>query len=262
MAVRVVVAGATGRMGAQLARLARASSALELVGGIAPDAGETADYPTVVDAAGAGALRGACDVLVDFSAPAHIASILRAHADSLAGRGIVIGTTGLDDDARRAIDDASARSAVLVAANFSIGVNLLLELARNAARVLGADAFDVEIVEAHHRHKADAPSGTALALGRAVAEGREVGLDDVRRDGRSGISGERAVGEIAFHALRGGEIVGEHEVRFIGTNERVSLGHVANDRALFAAGALRAAQWIAGRAPGSYTMRDVLGLAD
>ena len=263
MAVRIVVAGATGRMGAQLGRLVRADPELELIGGIAPDAAAAdSPYPTIVPAERAAQLLSSCDVLVDFSAPPHLRSILAQHGDALAGRGVVVGTTGLDDDARRAIDDAARRSALLVAANFSVGVNLLLELARQAARVLGPDAFDVEIVEAHHRHKADAPSGTALALGHAIAEGREVALDDVRSDGRSGVSGERPVGEIGFHALRGGEIVGEHEVSFIGANERVTLGHVATDRSLFAAGALRAARWIAGRAPGNYTMRDVLGLSE
>jgi 4-hydroxy-tetrahydrodipicolinate reductase len=263
MAVRIVVSGATGRMGGQLGRRARAAEDLELLGGIAPDE-RPADspYPTIVPAARAAPLLAECDVLIDFSAPEHVTSLLRAHADVLAGRAIVIGTTGLDDAARQAIDGAAGRSAVLVAANFSVGVNLLLELTRRAARALGPDTFDVEIVEAHHRHKADAPSGTALALGRAVAEGRTVSLDEVRRDGRSGVSGERAHGEIAFHALRGGEIVGEHEVRFLGANERVTLGHVASDRALFAEGALRAARWLARREPGSYTMSHVLGLTE
>ena len=263
MAVRIVVSGATGRMGGQLGRLARATDDLELVGGIAPDERPVdSPYPTVLPAESAAALLADCDVLIDFSAPAHIASLLRAHAGTLAGRAIVIGTTGLDDAARSAIDDAAARSAVLVAANFSVGVNLLLELTRRAARALGSTGYDVEIVEAHHRHKADAPSGTALALGRAVADGRGIPLEQVRRDGRTGVGGERPRGEIAFHALRGGEIVGEHEVRFIGASERVTLAHVASDRALFAEGALRAARWLAGRDSGSYTMSDVLGLGD
>ena len=122
------------------------------------------------------------------------------------------------------------------------------------------DDYDVEIVEAHHRRKADAPSGTALALGEAVARGRGVELADVRIDGRSGRPGERPRGEVAFHALRGGDIVGEHEVMLIGERERVLLGHVAQDRALFAEGALRAARWIARKEPGTYTMKDVLGL--
>jgi 4-hydroxy-tetrahydrodipicolinate reductase len=261
MATRIVVSGATGRMGAQVGRLVRDAPDLELVGGIAPD-GPPADspYATVVPVQGAGSLIERCDVLVDFSAPDHLRALLTAHGDALAGRAIVVGTTGLGEHERRALDDAVHRSAVLVAANFAIGVNVLLELVRRAARALDPEAFDVEIVEAHHRHKADAPSGTALALGRAVAQARGRSLEDVRRDGRSGQGAERPTGEIAFHALRGGEIVGEHEVHFIGASERLSLGHVASDRALFADGALRAARWIAGREPGSYTMRDVLGL--
>lgn len=263
MAVRIVVSGATGRMGSQLGRLIRDAADLELAGGIAPDPAKSDSlYPSIMPSAEAASLITACDVLIDFSAPDHLQSILEGHGAALADRGIVVGTTGLDARAEQALDDAARGAAVVQAANFSVGVNLLLELARSAARVLGADAYDVEIMEAHHRHKADAPSGTALALGRAVATGREARLEDVRRDGRSGLSGERPAGEIAFHALRGGEIVGEHEVAFIGANERVTLGHVAGDRVLFAEGALRAARWVAGRAPGRYTMRDVLGLTD
>lgn len=261
MAVRIVVSGATGRMGSQLGRLARGAGDLELVGGIAPDAAKDAAYPGIVPAEAAGELLARCDVLIDFSAPAHLCTLLDAHAEVLAGRAVVIGTTGLDEAARRAIEACSDRSAVLVAANFSVGVNVLLDLARRAARALDGAGFDVEITEAHHRHKADAPSGTALALGRAVAEGRGARLEDVRRDGRSGVSGERPRGEIGFHALRGGEIVGEHEVAFIGATERITLGHVASDRALFAEGALRAARWMAGKPAGSYTMADVLGLS-
>ncbi|HUF14240.1 MAG TPA: 4-hydroxy-tetrahydrodipicolinate reductase [Longimicrobiales bacterium] len=261
MAVRIVVSGATGRMGSQLGRLVRDAADLELGGGIAPHAaGAESHYASVVTAADASALLARADVLVDFSAPAQLRSILAAHGDALAGKGIVVGTTGLDAETELALDEVAGSAAVIVAANFSVGVNLLLELARSAAGVLDADAFDVEIVEAHHRHKADAPSGTALALGRAVAEGRGVDLGQVRRDGRSGRDGERPSGEIGFHALRAGEIVGEHEVAFIGANERITLGHAATDRAVFAEGALRAARWIAGRAPGRYTMRDVLGL--
>lgn len=150
--------------------------------------------------------------------------------------------------------------AVLQAANFSIGVNLLLRLAEEAARTLPAEGYDVEIVETHHRRKADAPSGTALALGRAVAAGREARLEELRRDGRSGVTGERAVGEIGMHALRGGDVVGEHQVLFIGARERIELTHAAGDRALFADGALLAARWIAGKQPGRYQMREVLGL--
>jgi 4-hydroxy-tetrahydrodipicolinate reductase len=148
---------------------------------------------------------------------------------------------------------------VLTAANFSVGVNVLLSLVATAAAALGPE-YEVEIVEAHHRRKEDAPSGTALALGRAVAGARGVELDAVRRDGRSGRPGARPAGEIGFHALRGGSIVGEHQVWLIGEMDRLELVHRAADRALFAEGALRAAAWLAGRAPGRYSMRDVLGL--
>lgn len=250
-------------MGGLVGRLARDARDFELIGGIARgDVDVDSPYSAVVPVERAGEMIAGCDVVVDFSAPDHLRTLLRRHAAALAGKAIVVGTTGLDDDADAALRDAAGRGAVLVAANFSIGVNVLLDLVRRAALVLDADAFDVELVEAHHRHKADSPSGTALALGRAIADARGVDLRSVRRDGRSGASGERPTGEIGFHALRGGEIVGEHEVRFIGANERIELAHVATDRALFAAGALRAAGWIAGRAPGAYTMSDVLGLTE
>lgn len=262
MSVRIVVSGATGRMGGQLARLIDAASDLELAGGIAPGGGPAkTPFDRIETVADAGALLGDCDVLVDFSAPDQLRDILDTHVDALDGVGIVVGTTGLDADVERALDERARRSAVLVAANFSVGVNLLIELCRRAAAVLPPDAFDVEVVEAHHRHKADAPSGTALALGRAIADARGVSLDEARVDGRSGVSGERGR-EIAFHSLRGGEIVGEHTVSFLGANERIELTHVASDRALFAEGALRAARWIAGRDPGRYTMRDALGLTE
>jgi 4-hydroxy-tetrahydrodipicolinate reductase len=181
------------------------------------------------------------------------------HGDTLAGKALVVGTTGLGDGERGMMETAARRTAVLQAANFSVGVNLLVALAERAAQVLGDD-YDVEIVEAHHRRKVDAPSGTALALGEAVARGRGVELEDVRIDGRSGRPGERPRGQVAFHALRGGDIVGEHRVMLIGERERIELAHVAQDRALFAEGALRAAKWIAGKPAGSYTMKDVLGL--
>ena len=178
----------------------------------------------------------------------------------MAGRSLVIGTTGLDADTERALADASTHAAVLTAANFSIGVNLLLGLTTRVAEALDADSFDIEVVEAHHRRKTDAPSGTALALARAAADGRGVDLEAVRRDGRSGDTGARPHGQIGLHAVRGGGVVGEHTVMFIGERERIELRHDALDRALFAEGALRAARWMAGRAPGRYTMQDVLGL--
>lgn len=259
--VRIVLSGATGRMGQTLARLIHADDALRLVGGIGKQSEPACDVgcPLVDTPDHAAAMLADADVLVDFSAPELLRRILGLHGDALAGRAIVVGTTGLGDEDRGMLDAAAKQSAVLVAANFSVGVNLLLALAEQAARVLGDD-YDIEITEAHHRRKVDAPSGTALALGEAVARGRGVALGDVRVDGRSGQPGERPRGEIGFHAIRGGDIVGEHHVMLIGERERVELVHAAQDRALFAEGALRAARWIAGKPAGAYSMRDVLGL--
>lgn len=260
--LRVVLSGATGRMGAVLADLIHQDDGLELLAGIGrmPERGCDVGCPIVETPETAGGWIREADVVIDFSSPELFARLVDGQADALAGRALVVGTTGLGAEGERALDRAAARSAVLVAANFSVGVNLLLALAERAAAVLGDD-YDAEIVEAHHRRKADAPSGTALALGEALARGRGVPLAEVRVDGRSGHPGARPRGEIGFHAVRGGDIVGEHRVMLIGERERVELGHVAQDRSLFAEGALRAARWLAGKPAGRYTMRDVLGLA-
>ena len=232
-------------MGQTLTRLLASDTRFEFVGGI------DAEHPATAG------LIAQSDVIIDFSAVAGLESLL---AHDLDGKGLVVGTTGLTDDVQHKLASAAGRAAVLVAANFSVGVNLLLGLVEQAARVLPAEQYDVEIVEAHHNRKVDAPSGTALALGEAIARARDADLGQLRRDGRSGQAGARVAGEIAFHALRGGEIVGEHQVHFIGARERIELGHSAQDRGLFAEGALRAAAWIAGKPAGRYTMKDVLGL--
>jgi 4-hydroxy-tetrahydrodipicolinate reductase len=259
--VRIVLSGATGRMGQTLAALVAEDDGLSLAGGIGrmPERGCDIGCPLVETPETAGAWIHEADVVIDFSAPELLRRLLEMHGDALAGKALVVGTTGLADEEQRMLTALAERAAVLQAANFSVGVNLLVALAEQAASVLGDD-YDVEIVEAHHRRKVDAPSGTALALGEAVARGRGVPLAEVRVDGRSGRPGERPRGEVGFHSVRGGDIVGEHSVMLIGERERVELGHVAQDRALFAEGALRAARWMAGRAPGTYTMRDVLGL--
>lgn len=246
--LRIALSGANGRMGTVLTRLISADPEMEMVGGI--DRGNLDEVPEI--------LRGA-DVLIDFSAPPLLSALLDEQRDSLAGRALVVGTTGLDADALGNLEALAVISPVLRSANFSVGVNLLIALAEQATQVLG-DAYDVEIVETHHRRKVDAPSGTALELGRAAARGLGVDLEQVQRDGRAGHTGERPRSEIGFHAVRGGDVVGEHRVLLLGERERVELGHVAADRALFAEGALRAARWLAGRPAGSYTMRDVLGL--
>jgi 4-hydroxy-tetrahydrodipicolinate reductase len=259
--VRIVLSGATGRMGQTLARMIHEDDALRLVGGIGkmPEPACEVGCPVVETPETAGEwIRGA-DVVVDFSAPELLRRILEMHGDTLAGKALVVGTTGLGDEERGMVETAARRTAVLQAANFSVGVNLLVALTQRAAQVLGSD-YDVEIVEAHHRRKVDAPSGTALALGEAVARGRGVDLGDVRVDGRSGRPGERPRGQVGFHSLRGGDIVGEHRVLLIGERERIELAHLAQDRALFAEGALRAAKWIARKPAGTYTMNDVLGL--
>jgi 4-hydroxy-tetrahydrodipicolinate reductase len=235
-------------MGTVLARLISADSDLELAGGIGRG---TLDAAREV-------LRSA-DVVIDFSAPTLLSTLLDEHRDSLAGRAVVVGTTGLDATVLDALATLATLSPVLCSANFSVGVNLLAALVEQAARVLG-DEYDAEIVETHHRRKTDAPSGTALELGRAIARGLGTDLEQVRRDGRAGHTAERPHGEIGMHAVRGGNVVGEHRVLLLGERERIELGHVATDRALFAEGALRAARWLAGRDPGSYTMQQVLGL--
>lgn len=216
--------------------------------------------------AGVLAGRGACgvevselcpvdaDVLVDFSLP----DGLRAALPLLGEAALVSGTTGLDEEDRRLLQRRAERGPVLHAANFSTGVNLLLDLVAQAAKAL--PDYDLEIVESHHHHKRDAPSGTALALGRSAAEARGVTLEDVVVHGRHGDTGARPPGQIGMHALRLGDVAGEHTVTVAGPGERLVLGHVASSRQTFASGAVRAARWIAGRPAGTYSMRDVLGL--
>jgi 4-hydroxy-tetrahydrodipicolinate reductase len=228
--LRIGLFGANGRMGRAIA---------EAVG---PDA-------EIVESG--------AEVFVDFSAPAALADNL---GKALAGqRPIVIGTTGLTPDQHRLIDEAARRIPVLQAANTSLGVNLLAALVRQAAERLGTD-WDIEIVEIHHRGKADAPSGTALLLGQAAAAGRGVDLEAVSDRGRDGITGPREAGRIGFAALRGGTVAGEHQVIFAGDGERLELGHRAESRAIFASGAIAAARWLKDQSPGRYTMADMLSL--
>jgi 4-hydroxy-tetrahydrodipicolinate reductase len=197
------------------------------------------------------------DVYVDFTVPeaveAHLACAVKH------GKPILIGTTGLTADHQRAIDEAARKVAVIQAANTSLGVNLLAHLVRETARKLGED-WDVEIVEMHHRFKVDSPSGTALMLGQAAAEGRGVALDTVATRGRDGITGARKAGTIGLASLRGGSVSGDHQVIFAGEYERLELGHRAESRAIFARGAVEAALWLHGKPAGRYTMADVLGL--
>lgn len=197
------------------------------------------------------------DVVLDFTMPA--ATV--AHASLAAENGVplVAGTTGLESNDQAAIIAASQKVAILQAANMSVGVNLLERLTEQTAAMLDED-FDIEIVEIHHRHKVDAPSGTALALGHAAAAGRGVDHDSVADRGRDGITGERRRGDIGYAALRGGNVAGEHTVIFAADNERVEIVHKATDRAIFARGAVQAGTWLHGKDPGLYSMKDVLGI--
>lgn len=265
--IGVAVAGVSGRMGRMLVAALADHPSLALAGAIERPGhpwigqdpgtalgGRPTGIRVVDDPARA---LGAARVAIDFTAPE--ATVLLAQAAARSGVALVIGTTGFSA-AHLAALAAVARSVPMVrAGNMSLGVNLMVALTRRVAATLGPD-YDIEILEAHHRHKVDAPSGTALMLGRAAAEGRGLDHDAAAVRARDGITGARPEGAIGYAAIRGGDIVGEHEVIFAGTGERLVLRHVATDRMLFARGALAAAEWVAGRAPGSYDMADVLGL--
>jgi len=202
------------------------------------------------------ALFETSDAVLDFTAPE--ATLRHAAEAARRGRILIVGTTGLKPEHDAEIARAAARATIVKAANFSIGVNVLVHLTRQVAALL-PEEFDIEIVEMHHRHKVDAPSGTALALGRAAADGRHLDLPGVADRGRDGITGARTKGHIGFAALRGGAVVGDHTVMFASDSERLELTHKAQDRSLFAAGAVRAALWARGRPAGLYGMDDVLG---
>ena len=246
-AVRIVVTGAGGRMGRTLLAL------LDEDGGQLHAALDQPS-PEALEAA----LDGA-DVAVDFTAPEASAALAEACA-ARGGPALVIGTTGLDAGQEERIARAAERVAVVRSGNFSLGVNLLLGLVRQAAAALPARDYDVEIFEAHHRRKVDAPSGTALMLGEAAAAGRGTTLAETAVRGRDGLTGPRPEGAIGFSVLRGGGIVGDHSVVLAAEDEVLTLSHSARDRNLFARGALTAAAWTAGRPPGLYGMDDVLGM--
>jgi 4-hydroxy-tetrahydrodipicolinate reductase len=246
------IAGIAGRMGQLLAEETLAAGA-QLVGGI-----DRVEAPGRRMFADISALAEACDIVVDFT---H-ASTVTGHARALAqaGAGWVLGTTGLSAADEAAVAAAAGRVPVVHAPNFSPGVNLVLALAERMAAALPGDLYDAEIVEMHHRQKVDAPSGTAVGLGRAVARGRGVDLADMTESGRNGHTGARKPGAIGFAALRGGQVVGEHTLLFASATEHIAITHRAFDRRAFASGAIRAALWADGRAPGLYSMMDVLGM--
>ena len=261
---KLIVSGACGRMGQAILKIAGDDPALNVIGCLESeehvrncDGKVTVGKESVPLTSSLDAVRvPQRTVLIDFSSPEALRQNLPAavrHALRL-----IVGTTGLTDIDRAALADAAKETAVLVASNMSVGVNLLLKVARQVSGVL-AD-YDLEIVEMHHRHKKDAPSGTALSLAESAAAGRGVQLKDHSCHGRSGMGSERPTGEIGIHAVRGGDVVGEHTVIFAGPGERVELVHKAHSRDTFASGAIRAARWIAAKPAGMYSMSDVLGL--
>ena len=264
---KIVVTGASGRMGQMLIDTINQSDRAVLCGAL-----ERPGHPWVgrdIGTAMGGAATGVvvsddpdktfakAQAVIDFTSPA--ASV--AFATLAAQRGLVhvIGTTGLSNDDIDKINTAAQKTSIVRAGNMSLGVNLLVQLTKKVAAALDDD-YDIEIVEAHHNQKVDAPSGTALMLGQAAADGRGVNLADASDKGRDGITGARRKGDIGFSAIRGGDIVGEHDVLFATAGERITLRHVASDRAVFARGALKAALWGQNKAAGAYDMLDVLGL--
>uniref|UniRef100_A0A8J4H8M0 4-hydroxy-tetrahydrodipicolinate reductase n=1 Tax=Acidicaldus sp. TaxID=1872105 RepID=A0A8J4H8M0_9PROT len=257
MPLRIGITGIAGRMGSLLAEEARRAGVLA-GGTLRPGSAHPPppEAPILPDIA---ALAQVSDVVIDFT---H-ASAVAAHAEALAAAGTpwVLGTTGLFAADEALVAAAARRIAVCAAANFSPGVTLVLALAERMAAALPGDVYDAEIVEMHHRQKVDAPSGTAIGLGQAVARGRGVDLAGAMESGRQGHTGPRRPGAIGFASLRGGQVVGEHTLIFAAASEHIALTHRAFDRRVFAAGAVRAALWLAGREPGLYAMRDVLGLS-
>jgi len=252
--MKIAIAGAGGRMGRTLIEAVLADRGLSLAGAFdlpgSPAVGQEVGNIRITSDPKTSA---AADVLIDFTRPDGTLEHLR-HAKAM-----VIGTTGFSPAQKKTIEEAAKRMPIAMAANFAVGVNAAYKLAETAARILG-DGYDVEIIEAHHRHKVDAPSGTALRLGEVVAKALNRKLSDVARHGRSGETGERPEKQIGFHAIRGGDLVGEHTVMFAGQGERLEVTVRSQSRMTYAAGALRAAKFLRDRAPGLYDMADVLGL--
>lgn len=239
-AIRVAIVGANGKMGRAIRDAARDVTISQLI-----DQG---------DDLGAG--LAACDVYIDFSTPA--ATLAAARAAIALKKPAVVGTTGLPAEVEAALDDLAKVAPIVVAANFSVGVNLMLGLVKQAARALAT--WDAEVVETHHNKKRDAPSGTALAIARSIAAGHGSVYENVKRHARDGEIGARPAGEIGVSTVRGGDVVGEHTAYFFGQAERIEISHRATSRSIFAVGSLVAAAWVVGKPPGRYTMLDVLGL--
>ncbi|MBF0283648.1 MAG: 4-hydroxy-tetrahydrodipicolinate reductase [Magnetococcales bacterium] len=265
--VCIGIAGAAGRMGRMLVQAVMEREEVQLTAAwdrpgsefLGRDAGELAGVgPSgVLLGEGGEAAFGGCDVVIDFTAPA--ATLAHVALAESRGARMVIGTTGLDETGKRRIAEASGRIPIVMAPNFSVGVNVMIQLVAQAAKALGEEV-DIEIIEAHHRHKVDAPSGTALRLGEAAAEALQRNLKEVAIYGRQGLTGPRDRKTIGFATVRGGDVVGDHTVLYAGDGERLEITHKASSRMTFARGAVRAALWLAGQGPGLFDMRDVLDL--
>lgn len=253
--IKVAVAGSRGRMGQTIVAALQSDETVHYIGGIGrPGQADTGliDIETAIETV---------DVIIDFSTAAS-ATALAERCASRAGRALVIGATGFDRGEEDRIAAAARQVPILRSGNFSIGLNLLTGLVSQLSGALPAETWDIEIVEAHHRRKVDAPSGTALMLGEAAALGRAVPLETVERRGRDGLTGVRRHGEIGFSAVRAGGIVGEHSVIFAAEEEVITISHAALGRGMFARGVLAATRWIVGKPPGEYTMSDVLNLGN
>lgn len=264
--MRIGIAGVGGRMGRLLIQVVAAREDATLAGGTVRPGGRVgADLGMLAGIGERGvtacdqpeAMFEAADAVIDFTSPAALATHLELAARHRTA--LVIGTSGLSLEQERAIAETARSVPIVYAANFSAGVALLLALVRRAAETLGPD-YDIEIVEMHHRQKVDAPSGTAIAMGRAAASGRGITLEDNMEPARHGHTGKRGDGTIGFAALRGGQVVGEHTAIFAAATEHLTIGHRSFERRVYAEGAVRAAIWLAGRPPGLYGMEDVLGL--
>ena len=265
----LVIVGAAGRMGRTLIRIVTETEGVTVAGAIeregSPFVGQDAGVVAGLPALGVTITDDPLPVfakaqgVLDFTAPA--ATLAFAEIAAQARIVHIIGTTGLSVEDHAAIDAAARHAVIMQSGNMSLGVNLLAQLVRQASRALDAD-FDIEVLEMHHRHKVDAPSGTALMLGQAAAEGRDINLAENSVRVRDGITGPRERGSIGFASLRGGSVIGDHSVLLSGEGETITLSHHASDRALFARGAIKAALWAHGRKPGRYSMADVLGFTD
>ncbi|MFK7763496.1 MAG: 4-hydroxy-tetrahydrodipicolinate reductase [Roseobacter sp.] len=267
--LKIAITGVSGRMGRMLVDTIDAAEGVDVAAAVerTGHAWIGQDLGVVMGSAARGliitdsidtALERA-EAVIDFTAPA--ATVAFAQAAAKAGAIHIIGTTGMTEDDIDQLSAPAQSARIVRAGNMSLGVNLLVQLTKRVAAALDDD-YDIEVIEAHHNQKVDAPSGTALMLGQAAADGRGVALDTVSDRGRDGITGARRKGDIGFVAVRGGDIIGEHDVMFAALGERITLRHVASDRSVFARGALKAALWARGRAPGAYDMLDVLGLKD